>query len=292
MKYAVISDIHCNSTIFYKFVEDALNKGIINFLFLGDYITDGYTGNEIIKIIKKLNSTAILGNREKYIKNFKEMDDNFNLRLNRKALGYESLSKNSLNFINTLKETEIIEINGTKILMIHGDEFDYNNENITDFYDKLINRYDFDICLSGHTHKRRTDNYNRKIFINPGSVGQPLDKTGFSYCILEIKENKNINIEFKNIEITPEILSVIESEFINTKFVEQNPEWYELIIQTIKNSDDYIVEFMAVLNKEILNYKNLTAQQYNEIFKKRHQEFIKNKLTTEKNTYLEKIKKK
>jgi len=275
MKYAIMSDIHCNLVTFYKLIEDAIKNGITNFLFLGDYVTDGYRGNEIIEIIKKLNATAILGNREKYIKNFEEMDSDFNSRLNRKALGYDRLSKDSLNYINTLKETEIIEVNGQKILMIHGDGFDYDNENITNLYDKFIYRYDFDICLSGHTHLQKIDTYKGKTFINPGSVGQPLNNNGFSYCVLEFKENKKTLISYRTIEINSEILNDIQLDFINSKFSEQNPEWCELIMNTISDSYDYIASFMSFLNKEISNYKNLTTEQYNEIFKKKYQEFTK-----------------
>ena len=72
MKIAVISDIHSNLLAFNFALENAEKEKVDSFLFLGDYITDGENGNEILNIIKEKSNYVILGNREKYILNYSD----------------------------------------------------------------------------------------------------------------------------------------------------------------------------------------------------------------------------
>jgi predicted MPP superfamily phosphohydrolase len=63
-------------------VKDALKNGTEGFIFLGDYVTDGYAGNKVISFLQELSKRYpcrfIYGNREKYIKSYREMDDDYN----------------------------------------------------------------------------------------------------------------------------------------------------------------------------------------------------------------------
>lgn len=275
LKYAVMSDIHCNLTIFNILIDDALKQGVTNFLFLGDYVTDGTRGNEVFDIIKQHNGHAVLGNREKYIKTFQKNIKEFNSKLNNSALCYDSLSADSLRYINSLHELEFININGQKLLMLHGDGFDFENMDIRLFYDKLIQEYDFDICLFGHTHTRILNIYKNKTFINPGSVGQPLDGNGFSYCILEIYDGKQPSVQYKTINIDRKILNFIKQDWIDSKFYENNVEWCELIMASISNSFNYVSLFMEYFNNSINAKEHLTNERYKEIFRERYREFSK-----------------
>lgn len=275
LKYAVMSDIHCNLTTFNILIDDALKLGISNFLFLGDYVTDGCRGNEIFDIIKKHNSYAVLGNREKYIKDFKKNTNELSSKLNTSALCYDSLSSDSLSYINSLQEVEVINSNNQKLLMIHGDGFDFENIDIRCFYDKLIQEYDFDICLFGHTHTSILNIYKNKTFINPGSIGQPLDGKGFSYCILEIYDEKPPVVKYRMINIDKGILNAIKKDWVDSHFYENNPEWCELITSSIINSFNYVSLFMEYFNNSIDDKDSLTKENYKEFFREIYKEFSK-----------------
>lgn len=254
MKLAVMSDIHCNFSVFTILVNDALRNGVTHFLFLGDLITDGYRGNDIIQLIKKLNGITIKGNREEYINNYQTMNEEYNLRINRKSLGYNSLSKETLEYIKNLEEKRLININGKKILMIH---------KIED-YDKLINANDFEICLYGHTHIPKVFKYKNKIFINPGSVGITYNNY-FNYMILEFSDKVLCNITNKKLKLTSKLLNEIKNDLKKTNYLEENYEWSKLLISEIACSRSLIAGFMKKLNKEIIE-KNITSEEYNKIF--------------------------
>ena len=84
MRYALVSDVHCNYPLLEQCVSDAIKKGVRGFIFLGDYVTDGYTGNMIVSFLKKLSKQYpcefICGNREKLILDYRKSDNDFNKR--------------------------------------------------------------------------------------------------------------------------------------------------------------------------------------------------------------------
>lgn len=277
MNWAVISDIHCNYVALLKAVKDALSQGVSKFIFLGDYVTDGYCGNEIIAFLKELSLKCecifIYGNREKYIKSYHDVSDEENRRVNRKALGYESLSAQSLEWINNLKETQIIEIDGLRVLLIHGDNFKRAID-ITYNYQMLIDTFDFDVCLFGHIHEPKNDNYKGKRFINPGTISYPENNSSLSYCIIDFSDHK-INVIPRSIRINQDILDIFIEQLIKTGFYQDNPIWSELLINYARDSINYISMFIVPFNRSIPNIRTISAEEYNRLFEEKYIEFAK-----------------
>lgn len=72
-----------------------------------------------------------------------------------------------------------------------------------------LNGYDADIYVYGHTHCKNVMFGEKKIYINPGSLGCPFD-SDFAYSgVLEINDNKTIytsvDIEYDVMTVTKEI---------------------------------------------------------------------------------------
>lgn len=266
MKIAVMSDIHSNYIAFISTVKDALDQGVEKFIFLGDYVTDGYDADQILDTIKRLKAEAIIGNREKYIINYKEMDDSFNKRKNRVALGYESLSQESLDYINSLPSHKIIEIEGQRILLVHGDSFDNTSKPAHEVYEQAMEKFDFDACFMGHSHKYCDEQYKGKTFLNPGSVGQPLDTASYKYSIVNVQKGKEIEAEPRQIPVLS-ILNEVVSHYQKSGFTQDNPEWTNLILRTITDSKDYVGMFMPKLMKKVNASGDLTPEQFNAVFK-------------------------
>lgn len=152
MKIAVLSDIHSNIMALNFAIDDLKDKNIDKICFLGDYITDGENDNEILDIVKSISDYAIFGNREKYILDYSPSRKDFN---NYKTIytTYNNLSKKNLKYIESLKEYYIIQVEKFKILMIHGNQYYIDTNNIEKVFDKIIDDFDFDICLFGHSHR-------------------------------------------------------------------------------------------------------------------------------------------
>lgn len=223
MKIGVISDIHSNiialEQTFLKFKNENIDKVIC----LGDVIGIGPYPEKCIQFIidnqEKLLS-FIKGNHENYLLN--GIPRNNHNEKNAKPLTKEQISTHVWNhsrltsehieFIKNLKNNDYIEIEGKKIIIEHY-PMDCNNK-FKQFIknpsqkeiQELFNDKQADIYLFGHTHKKYYAYINGKYFINPGSLGCPIDSKGANAGILEIHNNK---IDYRTLEIEYDIEKVI-----------------------------------------------------------------------------------
>lgn len=135
MKIAVISDIHSNLIGLNLAINDALKNKVDQFIFLGDYITDNDKNNEVLEIVKRYANYAIGGNRERYMQNYDPSRGKFaNYRTI--ANTFNDLSKENLKYVTSLVDNKLININGYKILLTHGDS--YGQLNMISIYAYLV----------------------------------------------------------------------------------------------------------------------------------------------------------
>lgn len=271
MKIAVISDIHSNLLAFNLAIQDARNENVDSFIFLGDYITDGENANEILDIIKQMSNYVILGNREKYIINYSKEKKDYN---NYKPIShtYHSLTLDNINYIKSLEDYMIVEFHNFKILIIHGDGYFNLPELDSLIFDSIISKYDFDICLFGHTHQYCCTKYRNKMFINPGSIGTPTDTPTYKYCIIEISDTVSVNLkEFRVVDTFDEL----EKSYRNTNYYKENTAWAELILLGIRDGKDYCTPFIELFNSKIKKLGALEYNQFNNIWNDTYKEFIK-----------------
>lgn len=268
MRIAVISDIHSNLLALNLSLNDLPKENIDCLVFLGDYITDGENENEILNIVKTADY-AILGNREKYMLNYNPAKKDYK-NYQTIATTFNNLSKDSFSYLKSLKETQTIQINGFKILMIHGDGYYNDTDDITTIFNHLINDYDFDICLFGHSHRYLHQEYQNKIFINPGSIGQPCDYPTYKYCIVEITDKVEVFLkEFKTSDTLNELISSYET----TDYYQNNYEWSQLVLFGIRDGKDYCSPFVQFFHEKIKNKENITADEFNQIWHIAYEEY-------------------
>lgn len=271
MRLAIISDIHSNLLALNLAMNDLKNQNINKIIFLGDYITDGENENEILNIIKSNSDYTILGNREKYILNYNQAKKVYN---NYKPIHttFNNLNKDNLNYIKSLKEFEIINLENIKILIIHGSEYYDNDKNINNMFDQIIDNYNFDICFFGHTHEYLYKKYKNKIFLNPGSIGIPVDYPTYKYCIVEIGKDINVSLKEFNIEDTFDGFS---NKYKKTKYYHENYIWANLVLYSIKHGKAYCGTFTQLFNNKIIQIKNISVNKFNKIYNTTYKEFCK-----------------
>ena len=278
-KIAIIADIHANIIYFKKVLEDIQKRGINDFIFLGDYVLDGFDNNEILELIKKQNSLAIImGNKEEFF------FDNFDIskynceQFKNIIYTYKSLSKENLEYIKKLPIYVNLEIEGVKILCCHGaPDFirDSFGENDYEKFDDLINKYNFDVYLHGHTHLGYYKEYNNHYFINPSSLGMPLDGVGARYGIKTIEGKENITYEQIILEHDYEKL---EKYYKESKYYEEVGNWAKLALMNLKDGKNYTLEFVNRVRKlSNIDTKNVKGSVSDELWNSEFKRFIKEK---------------
>lgn len=154
MKILVLSDSHQHEANLEKAVTVAVRSGIFSVIFLGD----GYADLSAITARQPITVYAVRGNIDKGIQAEKE---------------------------------KILEIEGYKILLIHGNQIGYTRNSASFLIDKEI-----DILLYGHTHHQKKEIVKvsgRAIYAcNPGTIAKG------EYGILEVIPHK-VTFDFKKI---------------------------------------------------------------------------------------------
>ncbi|MCI9234048.1 MAG: metallophosphoesterase family protein, partial [Bacilli bacterium] len=138
-------------------------------------------------------------------------------------------------------------------------------------FDLFIEEFEFDICLFGHTHQYFKQKYRGKIFLNPGSIGQPTDTPTYKYCILEVSDK--INIRLKEFEVK-DIFWQLEKEYKSSSYYRENYVWASLILYAIRDSYDYSFLFLKLFNEKV-NGQELTVDVFDKLWDETYKEFSK-----------------
>jgi len=245
MKIAVFADIHSNFPVFNKAYQDSLTKNVDMTLFLGDYVTDGFEADKVIDIVKNTKGYAINGNRDtaiiEYHKNKDPKWDQYMQYWNMRY-GYNCISKENIEYLETLPIYRVITLADKKICMSHNTPYGLRGLVFGDNYemfDKLIEDYDCDIYLFGHTHKSYQVEYKDKLFINVGSIGLPTDGLPFKYGILTISDK----VEYEQIKIDYDYRE-LEEYYKNSDYYKEVKIWCSLLLELIKYGDDHTQYFL------------------------------------------------
>lgn len=272
MKIALISDIHSNLPALNQAIKDAQNQNVDHYIFLGDAISDGYSDNEVIDIISKKSYITVLGNRDRTLL-YSKFDPRF---LNQKPLcmSQNNLNSDSKSYLEELNNVEFFEYSGLRFLVIHGDQVRelVRPSFIENGYDKLIDMYDFDVCLFGHNHLHSDHTYSGKRFINPGSIGIPADGPEYKYCILTIEDNV-FDVALRSFPVDETYLK----EFEVSTYYSENPIWGGLIHDSIRIGTSPQHRFFQLLRKNLKDVDATSYTEYNKVWIKTFELYRKEK---------------
>jgi putative phosphoesterase len=209
MKIAVISDIHGNIQALEAVLNDIKNESCKRIFCLGDLAMAGpepsKTIDRIIELEASLDMPVIQGNTDEMIANCNNrilhlLKKNNTIMANALAKDVIEVSELQKEYLKNLPAQKEIEIEGIKILFVHG-SVRKNNENIfpdlkIEEVEEMIKGTNADIIFCGHTHIPCGYQTNTKqTVVNTGSVGRPFSiEPKACYAILEIK-NKEFSIK-------------------------------------------------------------------------------------------------
>jgi putative phosphoesterase len=195
-KVAIISDIHGNLPALEAVLDDIRSKKIKTIYCLGDLVGYYCFFDKVVQKIKELKIQTVLGNHDYAMINNSGVIERSKTCTNILGWQLKNASSSTISFLKSLPtHLEITHSNHT-IKLIHAGLNDNIDEYLFDVSDSYFEKHQFnhDILVSGHTHlpcyKKM---YSGKIWLNPGSVGQPRDGNNkASYLIID----EEINPEF------------------------------------------------------------------------------------------------
>lgn len=175
MSIIILADPHSNIAAFRTVIEAADKLGPSRYLLAGDLVGYGPRPNEVIELAEKHRMVAIRGNHDQSViaRDYSWMNE-FAADAARWTAG--KLTERSRCYLGLLSRNMTIEIQGRTIGLYHGspeDPDEYVSE--PSRAQQLLGKSSCDVVICGHTHVPMQLSSGGKVFLNPGSVGQPRD---------------------------------------------------------------------------------------------------------------------
>lgn len=285
MRFAIISDIHGNLPALNAVIEDAEREKVDKYIFCGDYCLSNPFPDECITRMKNISNKYIIrGNEEIYLKNLDGKDQSTwtDGQMQISYWCYRNVSAENLRYLLSLPAKIEFMCHNIPINISHSSaDFiesaehkewstakvaeKYKDKDITqpvlqkeintyfqqDEYSKeKINALADGIYIFGHSHIQW--NYQsgsgKKILINPGSCGLPLDciEAGVPYTLLEIEENGNVVVEERRVSFN-------KREYINTflqsKQFEYARVWSKIILKELQTNREHLAFFLKYVEE-------------------------------------------
>lgn len=230
MRYAILADIHGNLDAFLSVINDANNRGGFDEIWcLGDVVGYGPEPHECLQLLKKFKHLCVAGNHD-----WTCSGKINNIEFNPAAAIACNWTKSQLDphDITYLNELPDMMITGD-FTLVHGSPREPLTEYLVSDLAAAQNLIYFntDYCLVGHTHvpmifEKKDDHIvftrfyeeipfnlcNKRIIINPGSVGQPRDydpRAAYALYDSQLNNIEQFRVSY-NIRATQEKMSKVE----------------------------------------------------------------------------------
>ncbi len=225
MKVAIISDIHGNMQALEAVLDDIEKEKCKKIFCLGDIAMAGPEPVKAIELIKKLHDKnkieLIQGNTDEMISNYEKFKEKieakFPIMANALKKDVEIISQNLKNFLKNLPAQKELDVEGVKILLVHGSPRK-NDENITsdlpiEKIEEIMQGIQADAIFCGHTHIPCGYQTNKKqTVVNVGSVGRPFTQNPQACYVITEFLNGSFDILHKFIDYDKQKASEILSK--------------------------------------------------------------------------------
>lgn len=221
MKIGIITDIHSNSQALKAVLNEFDRINVKKIICCGDIIGIGPKPEETVQMLMKKRELliSVRGNHEKYLLDGlpKEVH-NDRRRMSLEEIknhewNHSLLSEDAQKFIEELPIVRNVKIENKRIYVVH---YPNNKEGKYIKYIKkptiienqcMFDGIDADIFLYGHTHTISINNKENMWYINPGTVGCPMNSNIAHAGVLEINDEK---VTFQCLNIEYDVEKVIE----------------------------------------------------------------------------------
>ena len=220
MRVAIVSDIHANWQALEAVLEDIKKQGCEKVLCLGDLAMAGPQPRMVVDFVRKQDNWKVIqGNTDKLIGDFSretvdKLKSAFPVMANALLDDVLVLEEDKKEYLKNLPAQMNLEIEGVKILMVHGSPRRNNEDILPDMpleqIEEILEGVDADLIFCGHTHVPCGYQTNKKqTVVNVGSVGRPMTENPQSCYVVANFENGGFSIEHRFVDYDRETASSI-----------------------------------------------------------------------------------
>lgn len=186
LRLGIVSDAHGNIAALRMCLRFLRSRRVDRIVFLGDAIGYMPFGAAVCRSLDRLGALCLMGNHEAMHLGLLplEQDKNEVYRLDAFARG---IPARWLKRVERTGASSAMEIEGKRLLLVHGTPRDPLRGYGNDDADLLQQAGDAHCVVSGHTHRPHCRDAGRTLLLNPGSCGMPRDRGDLLSCaVLEV----------------------------------------------------------------------------------------------------------
>lgn len=204
----IIADVHSNIIALQEVMKREKHVDLI--LCAGDLVGYNSWPNECIRLIQENGIPSVLGNHDAAIAagSYDTMNPQAKLALH---YTHQIISDGNREYLNSLSKKLTIQVEDVTFCVYHGSPLFPLKQYVYPwapqrFLRTLVDMVEGNVLILGYTHIPMLFNFNDKLLINPGSVGQPRDKNPqASYMILQI-EGSRINVQHHRVDYNIDVV--------------------------------------------------------------------------------------
>lgn len=222
--------MHANLEAFTAVLKDMKTRDYDAVIYLGDAVGYYTQPEEVVNLVREVVDYGIMGNHDwaacdlnNPLYKIAREDAQAALRFNNPLISDENKK-----WLLSLPLKAILETPYGSLTLVHGHPvtiFDYIYGETQKLFDlsiqNALNAVNTDFLLIGHSHIQGIyTGINRKIYVNPGAIGQPRDNDNrAAYAILDIekKEAELLRIEYDYASVIKKIRAHNLPESIGTR---------------------------------------------------------------------------
>jgi putative phosphoesterase len=192
----LISDIHASLPALERVLAHARAESCTAFWNLGDLVGYGAFPDETVRLVRKLPGISILGNYDEKVLTFPRKRVRWRktkqpIKFKAFEWAYENLSKKSRKFLKKRGREARVQEGVQSLWLTHGSPASIEEAILPDTPPVRLRELGAmagaGIVLCGHSHIPFAFEFEGRWFLNPGSVGRPIDgDPRASYAILEL----------------------------------------------------------------------------------------------------------
>ena len=180
MRVALISDLHGNEVALRAVLDDIARVGIDRLVCLGDVATLGPCPGAVIKILRELGCTCIMGNHDEFLLDSELIRSYTEVPPVVAAVDWcrDQIDQDALEFLRSfVRSVDITLDNGIKLFLFHGSPRSHMEDILAttpvDQLDQMLDGHHATVMAGGHTHIQMLRQHRGILLVNPGSVGAP-----------------------------------------------------------------------------------------------------------------------